>query len=100
VKFSWNPWKTESEPDHPLSEPDSARLRRLELTINDMASDLEICLKAIPKINARLRQRAVREAEDDEEVAEPAVEASFSAQSNGVDKNSMRALARTRGLMR
>ena len=59
MKWPWNAPKT------PLSESDSARLRRLEATIVDMGSDLEICLNTIPKINARLRQRAVRETDGD-----------------------------------
>jgi hypothetical protein len=59
MKWPWN------APETPLSESDSARLRRLEATIVDMGSDLEICLNTIPKINARLRQRAVRETNDD-----------------------------------
>ena len=100
MKFSWNPWKTEPEPERQLSESDSARLRRLEAQQNDIAQDLEICLKAIPRINARLRQRAVREAEPDDEGDEPVVEASFTAPNNGVTKDSMRAAARARGLIR
>jgi hypothetical protein len=59
MKWPWN------APETPLSESDSARLRRLEATVVEMGSDLEICLNTIPKINARLRQRAVRETNDD-----------------------------------
>lgn len=49
----WNPFKT-------LTQADSARLRRLETQVNDLADDIEQCLNLIPKINARLRQRSRR----------------------------------------
>ena len=65
MKWPWN------APETPLSESDSARLRRLEATIVEMGSDLEICLNTIPKINARLRQRAVRETNDNGTEPEP-----------------------------
>ena len=49
----WNPFKT-------LSQRDSARLRRLEGTVEDLESDVERILVLTNKINARLRQRARR----------------------------------------
>lgn len=52
----WNPFKT-------LTERDSARLRRLERQFNDLADDVALCLDTIPRINARLRQRAKRAAD-------------------------------------
>lgn len=52
----WNLLKT-------LSERDSARLRRLEATSNEHGDDIEQLLNLVPKINARLRQRARRESD-------------------------------------
>lgn len=52
----WNPFKT-------LAERDSARLRRIEATIDDLTADIERCLTSVDRLNARLRQRARRAAE-------------------------------------
>ena len=59
----WNLFKT-------LRERDSARLRRLEGQLNDLTADVDICLNLIPKLNARLRQRARRAAGPDDDSAD------------------------------
>jgi multidrug resistance efflux pump len=56
----WNPFKT-------LSERDSARLRRHEAQINDLTADIEQCLRAVERLNARLRQRASRASRPDDD---------------------------------
>lgn len=94
----WNPFKT-------LGERDSARLRRLESNVADLADDIEICLSTIPKINARLRQRARRAADESEDVAEDAAEApapflvpAVSGDRTDGSRATLLALARARGL--
>lgn len=52
-----NPFKTATKP---LTEADSARLRRLEGQVNDLTADLDQILGHVERINARLRQRASR----------------------------------------
>ena len=100
MKFTWNPWKTEPEPTPELSQSDSQRLRRLEAQVMDVAADVEICLKGMNRIDKRLRQRAVREAEDGDETVDAVVEATSVPQNGVVTKDSMRAAARARGLIR
>jgi len=68
----WNPWKT-------LTERDSARLRRLEATVDDISADIERILAQYERLNARLRQRAARASEASSDDADRA--------SDGADGN-------------
>jgi hypothetical protein len=78
------------------------RLRRLDRQVQEMADDLSLCLDTIPKINARLRQRARREQESVElsegadavaaPVASPVVGESM------FTKDQLRAFARQKGI--
>jgi hypothetical protein len=71
-----------------------------------MADDLSLCLDTIPKINARLRQRARRESENVEGADAPAPTgadfvAPIAAASTGepvFTKDQLRAFARQKGI--
>lgn len=52
----WNPLRT-------LQDRDSARLRRLEKLVDDLANSVEIAITGYDRINAKLRTRARRAAE-------------------------------------
>lgn len=65
-------WFRRENTPETLPEADSARLRRLDRQVQEMADDLSLCLDTIPKINARLRQRARRESENVEGAEAPA----------------------------
>ena len=56
----WNPFKT-------LTERDGVRLRRLERTVEGLCDDVEKVLVLTGKVNARLRQRARRAADLEED---------------------------------
>ena len=97
----WNLFKT-------LSERDSARLRRLEKDFIQLADDVEMCMQTIPKINARLRQRAVRAAAAEIETEEapssspPSTDPSSPSQPSALprySKSQLQAFARARGLL-
>jgi len=64
-------WFRRENTPETLPETDSARLRRLDRQVQEMADDLSLCLDTIPKINARLRQRSRRETEAAEGVETP-----------------------------
>lgn len=97
----WNPLRT-------LRERDAARLRTLEKDFELLASDVETCLNAIPKIHAKLRMRATRAAAAEIESEETSVASSSATQSPsdlqlslGVSpsKEAVRDLARRRGFL-
>jgi len=95
-------WFRKENPPETLPETDSARLRRLDRQVQEMADDLSLCLDTIPKINARLRQRARRESENGE-VAEatPVAERPVSVPGSEepvFTKDQLRAFARQRGI--
>jgi hypothetical protein len=108
----WNPFKT-------LSERDSARLRQLERVCHNLSADIDECLTAVDRIDARLRTRAARAARSRDVSADSVVgdepdfvmptrvgaEESDSSMTQrplveGVSsKERLRALARQRGLL-
>ncbi len=110
----WNPFKT-------LAERDSERLRAISKRLDGVEDDLEQLLNVVPKLNARLRQRARREFDATTESdtgpgevlgglshgASPSVRLDLSSPSSGeggpispVSKDVLRARARAKGLMR
>ena len=93
----WNPLRT-------LRERDAARLRTLEKDFELLASDVETCLNAIPKIHAKLRMRATRAAAaeieaEDTSASPPAVTASDRSPAASSTKLQLRELARARGFL-
>lgn len=99
MKWPWNAPDTPQEPAEPLNETDKHRLQRLEAEIIDLTNDVEISLRTIQKINAKLRERAKRDSENETEpdiVGEERPQISAGT----VTKDSMRAIARGRGLIR
>ena len=96
----WNPLRT-------LRERDAARLRTLEKDFELLASDVETCLNAIPKIHAKLRMRATRAAAAEIEAEDTSLSASAGSASDlqpsspvavSSSKLQLRQLARSRGL--
>jgi hypothetical protein len=99
MKWPWNASQTIAEPVEAPSESFLARLQRLEATVLDIDGDVEILLKTIPKINARLRQRARMEGEADG--AEPEVtDIPRPVVTGAPTKDQMREIARAKGLIR
>lgn len=99
MKWPWNAPDTTPEPEEPVSETMKTRLQRLEGEVLDLATDVEILLRTVPKINARLRERAKR-ASDNEVEPELVAEETRPTLVGPPTKDEMRAAARQRGLMR
>ena len=100
LKHVWNPFRTKT----PLPPSDQMRLRQLERDFEILAADVETCITTIPKIHAKLRMRATRaaQAEEDPSAASSSATPSSSDQlplSLSPSRQSLRDLARQRGFL-
>ena len=97
----WNLFGTKPPEPEPLPLNDRQRLRVLEEAFDLMASDVDRCVNELPKIHAKLRMRATRAAQAEEEISVPSSSAtpSISETPVSLSKAALRDLAQRRGLL-